>query len=313
SPEEIAQLEAAQAAAETPAAPPAEPELTPFSLEDLGLSPEEIAQLEAAQAAAETPGAGPTTEEHADLFDFDLEGAPPVEKVTKRTAPRVAEPPPAVDPADADFQPEPLDSLDDIWQTPLPPPPAPPITRQEPPQEAPARHESIAEPAAAAAPAPVVRRDTAPAPRREGGRLITRGRDEERFARREAARWREPGTRRGGVPLTMRLSDLAPTGDATLDEYLRQLESDPENSRLALAIGRLCAQTGRAEVMIMAYKGLIRSGHDLDLLAEELEGLIDVISDGDVQRHIFRLLGDAYARQGRSRDAIAAYGQAFAR
>jgi tetratricopeptide (TPR) repeat protein len=312
SPEEIAQLEAARAAAEPPAAPPAEPELTPFSLEELGLSPEEIAQLEAARAAAELPAAGPATEEQADLFDFDLAEAPPVEKVTKRTAPRVEEPPPAVDPADAAFQPEPLDSLDDIWQTPLPPPPAPPATRQEPPQEAPARREPIAGPTAAP-PAPVARRDTAPAPRREGGRLITRGRDEERFARREAARLREPASRRGGVPLTMRLSDLTPTGDATLDEYLRQLEGDPENSALALAIGRLCAQTGRADVMVMAYKSLIRAGHDLDLLAEELEGLIDVISDGEVQRHIFRLLGDAYARQGRSRDAIAAYGQAFAR
>ena len=46
SPEEIAQLEAAGEAAAPPAAP-AEPELAPFSLEDLGLSSEEIAQLEA--------------------------------------------------------------------------------------------------------------------------------------------------------------------------------------------------------------------------------------------------------------------------
>jgi hypothetical protein len=285
--------------------------LTPFSLEELGLSPEEIAQLQAAQAAAETPEAAPATEEHADLFDFDLAGVPPVEKVTKRTAPRVDEPPPVVDAEDAAFQPEALDSLDDIWQTPLPTPPPAPATRQEPPQEAPARREPGA--GATAATAPSTRIGTAPAPRREGERLITRGRDEERFARREAARLREPGPRRGGVPLMMRLSDLAPTGDATLDEYLRQLEGDPTNSGLALAIGRLCAQTGRADVMVMAYKGLIRAGHDLDLLTEELEGLIDVISDAGTQRHIFRLLGDAYAKQGRSRDAIAAYGQAFGR
>ncbi len=43
SPEEIAQLEGGRAPAE---AAPAEPALTPFSLADLGLSPEEIAQLE---------------------------------------------------------------------------------------------------------------------------------------------------------------------------------------------------------------------------------------------------------------------------
>ncbi|MDW8391879.1 MAG: RNA polymerase sigma factor region1.1 domain-containing protein, partial [Oscillochloridaceae bacterium] len=313
SPEEIAQLEAARAAAEAaPAAPPAEPELTPFSLEELGLSPEEIAQLEAARAAAEAaPAAPPATEEEADLFDFDLAGAPPVEKVTRRTAPRVEEPPPALDPADAAFQPEPLDSLDDIWQTPLPAPPTPSVAREEPPREAPARGEPIA--SSVAAPAPPARSSAAPTPRREGERLISRGRDEERFARREAARVREPGSRRGRATLTMRLSDLTPTGDATLDEYLRQLEGDPENSGLALAIGRLCAQTSRAEVMVMAYRSLIRAGRDLDLLTEELESLIDVISDGDVQRQIFRLLGDAYAKQGRSRDAIAAYGQVFTR
>ena len=305
SPEEIAQLEAAQAA-EAAATPAPEPELTPFSLEELGLSPEEIAQLEAAQAATEAPA----TDEGEDLFDFDLAGAPPVEKMTKRVAPRVEEPPPPVDAADAAFQPEPLDSLDDIWETPLSQAPAPAV-REEPPAEAPPRRERPAEPPVGAVPPP--RSGTAPAPRREGERLITRGRDEERFARREAARVREPGARRGSATLTMRLSDLVPTGDATLDEYLRQLEGDPENSGLALAIGRLCAQTGRADVMTMAYKGLIRTGQDLDLLTEELEGLIDVISDGDVQRQLFRLLGDAYAKQGRSRDAVAAYGQAFSR
>ncbi len=304
SPEEIAQLEAASS--EAAATPAPEPELTPFSLEELGLSPQEIAQLEAARAATEAPA----TDEGEDLFDFDLAGAPPVEKVTKRVAPRVEEPPPPVDAADAAFQPEPLDSLDDIWETPLPPAPAP-AAREEPPAEAPPRRERPAEPPVGAVPPP--RSGTAPAPRREGERLITRGRDEERFARREAARVREPGARRGSVTVTMRLGDLVPTGDATLDEYLRQLEGDPENSGLALAIGRLCAQTGRADVMTMAYKGLIRTGQDLDLLTEELEGLIDVISDGDVQRQLFRLLGDAYAKQGRSRDAVAAYGQAFSR
>ncbi|WP_299757884.1 tetratricopeptide repeat protein, partial [uncultured Chloroflexus sp.] len=67
SPEEIAQLEAAQQPAQ-----PAEPELTPFSLEELGLSPEEIAQLEAAQQpaqpAAESKAASVVDESLESLF-----------------------------------------------------------------------------------------------------------------------------------------------------------------------------------------------------------------------------------------------------
>ncbi|MEF3274335.1 MAG: tetratricopeptide repeat protein, partial [Chloroflexus sp.] len=64
SPEEIAQLEGQTAA---PSAPAAEPELTPFSLEDLGLSPEEIAQLEGQTAAPSAPAAEP------ELTPFSLE------------------------------------------------------------------------------------------------------------------------------------------------------------------------------------------------------------------------------------------------
>ncbi|MFQ3661475.1 MAG: tetratricopeptide repeat protein, partial [Chloroflexaceae bacterium] len=59
SPEEIAQLEAASGEATTA---PAEPELAPFSLEELGLSPEEIAQLEAASGEAATAPAEPELE-----------------------------------------------------------------------------------------------------------------------------------------------------------------------------------------------------------------------------------------------------------
>ncbi|MGC8952545.1 RNA polymerase sigma factor region1.1 domain-containing protein, partial [Chloroflexus sp.] len=68
SPEEIAQLEAAQRG--EPAAP-AEPELQPFSLEELGLSPEEIAQLEAAQRGE--PAALPSERKTVPVVDEPIE------------------------------------------------------------------------------------------------------------------------------------------------------------------------------------------------------------------------------------------------
>ncbi|WP_129632900.1 tetratricopeptide repeat protein [Candidatus Oscillochloris fontis] len=66
SPDEIAQLQASEA----PAATAEEPEMTPFSLEDLGLSPDEIAQLQASQAGESvTPVEQP--EFDLDAFSFD--------------------------------------------------------------------------------------------------------------------------------------------------------------------------------------------------------------------------------------------------
>ncbi|MGQ9928652.1 MAG: RNA polymerase sigma factor region1.1 domain-containing protein, partial [Chloroflexaceae bacterium] len=96
SPEEIAQLEAAQA--------PAEPELTPFSLEDLGLSPEEIARLEAAQAAAETPA-------EPELTPFSLEepGLSPEEIAQLEAAQAPTEPP--AEPAEPELPPFSLEDL----------------------------------------------------------------------------------------------------------------------------------------------------------------------------------------------------------
>jgi hypothetical protein len=107
--------------------------------------------------------------------------------------------------------------------------------------------------------------------------------------------------------------DFVPTGDEGLDVYLRQLESEPGNYGLAMAIGRLSAQTGRADLMSMAYKGLIKEGQGIDEIAEELEGLVGAVDDTGVQRQLYRLLGDTYSKQGRLREAMAAYGYTFGR
>uniref|UniRef100_UPI0026120F78 RNA polymerase sigma factor region1.1 domain-containing protein n=1 Tax=uncultured Chloroflexus sp. TaxID=214040 RepID=UPI0026120F78 len=288
SPEEIAQLEAMQQA-EQPAAAATEPELAPFSLEELGLSAEEIAQLEAMQQA-EQPAAAAAEE---DLFDFSVAEAVPVAKAV-RTTPRVEEPPPPPKPEDASFEPEPLDALDDIWQAPpepVAPEPArvvlPPLSERAKPQ--PASRATFGE----------ERRSAAPT------------RDDLRFARREAATAGRGRSAR--APLRPRApEDFIPTGNAKLDDYLRQLSANPANHALAFTIARLCAQTGQAELMVVVYRRLLKQSALLDRIAEELEDLINTVDDVPVLRQLHRLLGDVYSRQGRLDEAIAAYSVTFA-
>jgi tetratricopeptide (TPR) repeat protein len=300
-PEEIAALGLAEA--ETAAAAPepspaepqpdadAEPELTPFSLEELGLTPEEIAALESAEAEAaeEAPAA-----ETDDLFDFAIAEAEPVEKITRRTTPREEEPPPPVNPADLAFTPEPLENLDGIWdlpeETPAEPGPArvvlPPLSERAPSRSG--------EPAYT---------DTIPA---HAGRT----RDEARYARREAVIAERTTLRKGGARTP---ADFIPSGDAALDDYLQQLTAEPTNYPLALAVGRLCAQTGRTDMMTLAYKRPIRDGAALDAIEAEVADLIETVDDLATQRQLYRVLGDIYSKQGRFREAMTAYSQTYGR
>ncbi|MEJ5344623.1 MAG: hypothetical protein WHS83_06920, partial [Chloroflexus sp.] len=289
SPEEIAQLEAAQQQQAQPAAS-AEPELTPFSLEELGLSPEEIAQLEAAQQAASPSGTGAAED---DLFDFSIAETAPVAKAV-RTAPRVEEPPPPPAPEDTGFVPEPLEALDDIWNAPPEPMTSEPARVVLPPlSERPKAQ-------------PMLR-----TPTREERRSVAPTRDDLRFARREALT--SGRGRSARAPIRPRApEDFIPTGNATIDDYLRQLSTNPANHSLAFTIARLCAQTGQAELMAVIYRRLLKHTTLLDRMAEELEDLINTIEDTPVLRQLYRILGDVYSRQGRLEEAIATYSVTFA-
>jgi cytochrome c-type biogenesis protein CcmH/NrfG len=108
-------------------------------------------------------------------------------------------------------------------------------------------------------------------------------------------------------------ADFLPSGDEALDGYLRELDTEPGNYGLAMAIGRLSAQTGRPELMSLAYKGLIKDGQAINELADELEELVGALADEPTQRQLYRLLGDAYSKQGRFREAMAAYSYTFGR
>ena len=288
SPEEIAQLEAAQQQA-----PPAdaEPELKPFSLEELGLSPEEIAQLEAARQTQPQPETAVTSED--DLFDFSVAETAPVAKAV-RTAPRREEPPRTPAPEDIGFVPEPLDALDDIWQTPPELPKAEPARVVLPPLGERAKSQPTSRPSVS-----------------EERRNVTPTRDDLRFARREAA---SSGRGRSArAPLRPRApEDFIPTGNTTIDDYLRQLSSNPTNHALAFTIARLCAQTGQAELMAVIYRRLLKHSNLLAQMAEELEDLINTVEERPVLRQLYRILGDVYSRQGRLEEAIATYSATFA-
>jgi tetratricopeptide (TPR) repeat protein len=303
SPEEIATLglaevETTAAAPEPPPAAPApepqpdaEPELTPFSLEELGLSPEEIAALAFTEAEAVEEAPAAATD---DLFDFTVAEAEPVEKITRRTAPREEEPPP-VNPADLAFTPEPLENLDDIWdlpeETPAEPEPArvvlPPLSERAPSRSSEPAYTDTTTPAHAG-----------------------RTRDEVRYARREAVIAERTVLRKAGART---LADFIPSGDPALDDYLQQLTTEPTNYPLALAVGRLCAQTGRTDMMTLAYKRPIRDGAALDTIEAEVVELIETVDDQVTQRQLYRVLGDIYSKQGRFREAMTAYSQTYGR
>ncbi|MEI7771491.1 MAG: RNA polymerase sigma factor region1.1 domain-containing protein, partial [Chloroflexales bacterium] len=333
SPEEIALLSSAAepAPAPAPVAPApvtpapvadAEPDLTPFSLEDLGLSPEEIAALSIVE---EAPAASATGD---DLFSFDVAEARPVEKAV-RTAPRIEEPPPPPPTEDKGFTPEPLDSLDAIWDIPAPVAPAAAASAPAAPQ--PAREKSVS-PARVVLPPLVERESTSRGERREPP---PRARDDDRYARRTpptrshddlyarreelAARTRDDrsGRRdtRSASPsrpaARQSFGSFVPTGDETLDEYLIQLDAETDNYGMALALARICAQTGRADLMAYTYKQLLRGSHALDAITEEVQELIDLVDDQAIEQQLYRVLGDALSKQGRLRDAMAAYNHTF--
>jgi hypothetical protein len=133
-----------------------------------------------------------------------------------------------------------------------------------------------------------------------------RSRDD-RYGRRDYGRSAPPAR----AAARQSFGSFVPTGDETLDEYLIQLEAESDNYGMALAFARICAQTGRADLMAYTYKHLIRGSHALDAITEEVQELIDAVDDQAVEQQLYRVLGDAFSKQGRLRDAMAAYNHTF--
>lgn len=97
------------------------------------------------------------------------------------------------------------------------------------------------------------------------------------------------------------------TGNDVIDAFLRQLDAEPENDVLRLAVARVVGQIGLHELAVKQYRHLIKQNRQLDRVTSEIEDLIAYNSDQKLLQALHRALGDAYSKQGRLREAVDAY------
>jgi tetratricopeptide (TPR) repeat protein len=102
-----------------------------------------------------------------------------------------------------------------------------------------------------------------------------------------------------------------PTGNEALDEYLQQLEAEPANQGLRMAIARMAIQADHTELGFHEYRQLIKDDAILDQVEDELLSLIDEIEEPVLLKRLHRCLGDCYSRQKRFREAMAEYNWTF--
>jgi tetratricopeptide (TPR) repeat protein len=97
------------------------------------------------------------------------------------------------------------------------------------------------------------------------------------------------------------------TGNDTVDAFLQQLETDPQNDILRISLARIGWQIGIPDLAVQQYKYLIKYNRSLDQVVDEIN---DLLLDSDEQKLTYRLhrtLGDVYTKQGRFREAIEEY------
>lgn len=271
--------------------------LKPFSLEELGLSADEIAALNAAasESSASAGDVGALREE-VDVFDFSMidEHRDEVAAPIQRTDPRQEEQPSPIAPEDTEFTPQPLEVLDDIWDVP------PDQVPEPPPLPAPA--------SSAAAPVSTPSDE----PRDIRAATTTKATPERRETRAAPVTQK---TERSAKPKSSKqpksLDGFLPTGDETLDGYVRQIATEPDNEGLHLAVARLGAKIGQADLAIHQYKYLIKNKMLLDQVVDDILELIAESGEKLLLQRLHRLLGDAYSEQNRFRDAIEAYSWTF--
>ncbi len=92
-----------------------------------------------------------------------------------------------------------------------------------------------------------------------------------------------------------------------LRSVFQQLEADPNNPSLRLAVARLTSQSGDTGQALEQYRQLVRGGRLLDDVAGDLEDLISEGGDPQLLRRLHRLLGDTYMKQNRIEEALDQY------
>ncbi|MEN9934594.1 MAG: hypothetical protein RLZZ387_1173, partial [Chloroflexota bacterium] len=251
-------------------APPPEPSLEPFSLSDLGLTDEEIAMLglsEVADAETTVPEARSTPPPEPSLEPFSLSDLGLTDEEIAMLG--LSEAGSADLPADTERS-APLPEPAPRFEQPTPAP--------EPVSPAPPTEPRLEQ----ATPTPPPPPTPEPAPRIE----------------QQAAQPR---------PVAPRAAQPAATGNEGLDHFLRQLDAEPQNHVLRLAMARASGQVGMGDVAVQQYRDLIKRGALLDDVIADLSDLIADSDDEQLLRRLHRILGDAYSKQGRFAEAVDAY------
>jgi tetratricopeptide (TPR) repeat protein len=123
----------------------------------------------------------------------------------------------------------------------------------------------------------------------------------------EQVAFEESHTLPAGAQSTQTPAPAAAPVSADLREIYAQLEVQPDNHALRLAVARLSEQKGDIERALEQYRQLIKRNALLDPVIEDLQDLAGGEYDHALLRRVHRLLGDAYIKQDRLQEALAQY------
>lgn len=123
----------------------------------------------------------------------------------------------------------------------------------------------------------------------------------------QSAQTTRAGTLEALIPTPAASKGDAVSGNEAIDGYLRALQADPENMVLRLSVARVAMQCRMYETAVTQYKHLIRGSALLEDVVHDLRDLIGEVNEAYMRRECSRLLGNAYARQGRVQEAVEAY------
>jgi tetratricopeptide (TPR) repeat protein len=116
------------------------------------------------------------------------------------------------------------------------------------------------------------------------------------------------------VPVASTASQVASAaGGDELAAIHAMLSANPENDAMRLAVARMSQQTNDVGQAIEQYKQLIKRGNLLDEVVVDLQDSIADTDDPQMLRRLHRLLGDAYMKQNRFREAMDEYSWTLAR
>ena len=98
-----------------------------------------------------------------------------------------------------------------------------------------------------------------------------------------------------------------------LNMYMDRLAAEPDNHILRLSLARISGQIGSTDIAVQQYKQLIKNNVLLDEVVEDLQDLMVDVDQTDRRtlQRLHRTLGDAYSKQGRFQEAMEEYSWTF--